>query len=690
MPTDTPPESPDASNRPPEPTETEETWSLWKAVEESSGTDTLPPPIPQQPGAPAAGLFGAGAAGSGAARSTGSGAHHASHSGRHRSSGGSHKHKHRRHRRRVRWGWIAGGVGIALLLLLIAGGIAGFRFMNEVKQVQAQLTSAKTGLDHLGVAVKAGNQSQMKTTAQQITADVEAASHTVNGSLWVVAAHVPVVGKNVDAVQRVTRAMNILTGKALTPGLEVMSSLKLNQLALKGGGIDLTAFKKAQTSIPTIAAAFTAAQAELAPIDRAGLMSQVSGPVDQIDGVINSAAPQLQFAQKYLPTLLNIAGGSGKKTYLLIFQNNAEIRATGGNPAASMIMTVNNGHFKELDQASSTTFYTAGTAGTSYTSLPAAAAKLYRSDITTYSQNFTMTPNFPTTATLFQNEFKHTNGSHFDGVISIDPVVLSQMLAVAGPVQTSDGTKVTSDNAVKLLLSDVYEKYQNGAESDAFFSDVSKRVFNHLVSAHWDPTKMLDALTTSAQQQRIYLNFTDPKAQALAVEMGLDGALRAAGRTTMGMYLNDSSVSKLEYWLTQTVNLQCNASSRTATETITLKNSIPDSIQSRYTLGLRNGSYGLSNRTMMLDLFSFAPAGGSIVSTTPSTGQVAAWNRSGVDQGSRGVSRTVFVPQGKTVTVKYTVKLPQGDLGKLDLRYSPTARDTKVTIGASCNQLFSK
>jgi hypothetical protein len=215
-------------------------------------------------------------------------------------------------------------------------------------------------------------------------------------------------------------------------------------------------------------------------------------------------------------------------------------------------------------------------------------------------------------------------------------------------------------------------------------------VFNHLMSSSWDPTKMLDALTTSAQQQRIYLNFTDKKAQALAVDLGVDGALRDAHKTTIGMYLNDSSVSKLEYWLTQSVNLQCNADKRTATETITLANSIPDAIQSRYTLGERNGSFGLSQRTMMLDVFSFAPPGGSIVSTKPATGQVAEWNRSGSDKGSKGVSHTVFVPQGGKKTVSYTVALPKGDLGALDLRYTPTARNTKVTVGASCDQLFDK
>jgi len=708
------PERVDGQSPQPEQTSTEQTWSLWQAVEHNH---PAPAPAAAAVAGPAAASEPAPASEPAGERpfelsspglqfsnepepssalpwpavvdAAPSGAHHASHGGHHRSSSG--KHKHRRRRRRVRWGWIGAGVGGALLLVVVAGGIAGFRFMKEAKDVQAQLEQAKSGLSQLTAAVKSGDQKQMKSSSESITVHVTSAQQTVGGPLWNVAARVPVVGQNVDAVQRVTRAMGILSDQALTPGLQLMSTLKTEQVAVKNGGIDLAPFKKAQASVPAIATAFQQAQAQLAPIDTSSLMSQVAGPVDQISQLIDSATPQLDFAQKYLPTLLDIAGGDGKKTYLLIFQNNAEIRATGGNPGASMIMTVDNGKFKELDQASSTTFYTEGTAGTSFTKLPASAAKLYRDDITTYSQNFTMTPDFPTTATLFQNEFKHSNGQHFDGVISIDPVVLSQLLAVAGPATLSSGEKVTADNAVKLLLSDAYERYPYGAESDAFFSDVSKNVFNHLLSSHWDAQKMLDALTTAAEQQRIYLNFTDKKAQSLAADLGVDGALKATDKKTqVGMYLNDSSVSKLEYWLTQSVHAQCNAKDRTITTTLTLNNSIPNSIQSSYTLGERNSNYGLSRQTMMLDVFSFAPPGGSIASTDPKTGQVAAWNRSGEDQGNKGVSHTVFVPQGETVKVSSTVKLPDGDLGKLDLRYTPTARDTKVTVDSSCDALFSK
>ncbi len=205
-------------------------------------------------------------------------------------------------------------------------------------------------------------------------------------------------------------------------------------------------------------------------------------------------------------------------------------------------MKVDQGKFDLLDQASSATFYEEGTAGQQFSDIPAETLGLYPSTFARYSQDYTMTPSFPTTVQLFQDLWTRTSGERFDGVISIDPVVLSHMLAVAGPVDVA-GEQITSDNAVKLLLSDSYERFPSGRDSDAFFSEVSRTVFTHLTAGKWDPSKMLDALTQSAHEQRLFLSFTDEQAQQMARELGIDGALRTdnAATTQVGTYLNDYS-----------------------------------------------------------------------------------------------------------------------------------------------------
>jgi Protein of unknown function (DUF4012) len=593
-------------------------------------------------------------------------------------------------RRRRKWPWVVGGIAAVLIVVAAVAGVFAFVFASEAADARDALNKAKYELTGLSQHLSAGDEAAVAASAALITANVTEASSIVEGPLWKVAARVPLVGQNVDAVQRVTRAVDILVQNALPAGMQVMSAVDFSTLTVEGGGINLEPFRQAQSALPQIADAFAAAQAQIAPIKRADLLPEVAEPIDDVLALIEQAAPTLDVVNRYMPTLLDIAGSSGTKTYLIVFQNNAEIRATGGNPAASMILTVTDGVMSSVDQASSATFYEAGTAGNQYSSIPDETTQLYLPGFTRFSQDYTMSPDFPTTAQLFQDLWSQTTGAQFDGIISIDPTVLSHMLAVAGPATLSSGEQVTSENAVKLLLSDAYERFPEGALSDLFFADVAQSVFTHLTTASWDPMTMLAALEQSAAEQRVYLAFADPAAQALAVELGVDGALGVdpATQTQVGIYLNDSSVGKLEYHLASTITATCDAAARTLTTTMTLHNGITDDIASSYTLGARNGNYGLPRTTMMLDVLSFAPPGATIVGTVPAVGEVAEWERSGVEKGNSAVSKTVFVPQGETVTVSSTVAFPEGDLAPLLLRHTPTAQPTPVTIDASCDALF--
>ncbi|KEP72248.1 hypothetical protein HR12_47880, partial [Microbacterium sp. SUBG005] len=145
------------------------------------------------------------------------------------------------------------------------------------------------------------------------------------------------------------------------------------------------------------------------------------------------------------------------------------------------------------------------------------------------------------------------------------------------------GEQITAENAVKLVLSDAYQRYgdagDNGRSSDEFFAAVSSTVFSRLAAGQWNPIAMFDQLTRSAQEQRINLWFIDEQS-SLVTEVGLDGGLRGdnAASTQLGIYLNDFSVGKLEYHLSTEVFASCNAADRTVNVSMNMRNGITDDI----------------------------------------------------------------------------------------------------------------
>ena len=584
-------------------------------------------------------------------------------------------------------GWTFGVLGLAAC----AAGVVALAFMQQAGVVRTDLLGAQTKLSFVPQIVANRDIDGLNQVSGEVLQMTERADAGSAGPLWNLASSIPFVKDNTEAVQELTAMTRELTGRALPPTVALLSASDFSSLAVEGGGINLEPFRQAEGALPEITSAFTDAKVVTDGIDRTNLLPIVTEPLDQVAQIVDQAAPSLTLVQKYLPSLLAAAGGDGPKTYLVVFQNNAEIRATGGNPAASSVMVVDNGRMELKEQSDSMAFYAAGQAGRSVLDLPESTLALYPDTFTRYSQDYTFTPDFPTTARLFESLWDRTDGSQFDGVMSIDPIVLAHMLEVLGPVDLPSGEQITAENAVKLLLSDAYQRFgdagDNGRSSDEFFAMVSSTVFSRLAGGQWNPIAMFDQLTRSAQEQRINLWFTDEQAQALVTEVGLDGGLRPdnATSTQLGIYLNDFSIGKLEYHLTTDISATCNAADRTVNVSMNMHNGITDDITNAYTLGFRNSDYGLPKTTMMLNALFFAPPGATITAMDPGDGDIPSLSRSGVENNNTGESRMVTLGQNENRTISYTVQLPAGPLGPLDLRHTPTANDTSVSIHASCD-----
>lgn len=581
---------------------------------------------------------------------------------------------------------------LASVAIVLGGAAAvGGVFAMQALEVRDDLMAAKARLGSLTDAYKDGDAEQLQIIGAEtleLTAD---ADETVQGPLWDAASALPGVGANISAVKLATEATHIIVRDALPPGLQLLGLMSPDKLKLKGGGINLAPFQQAQQTLPQIRTVLAEAEGKISAIDRAELHPVVDEAIGQLITVVEQAGPLLDTGEELLPIALRMAGSEGPRNYLVIFQNNAEIRATGGNAATSTVIRADNGKIEKVEDETVEDFYIAGVSGKLRSDLPKETLRLYESDFAYNAQNFTRTPDFPTTAGMFSQLWEQTNGTELDGVISIDPVALGYMLEATGPIELEDGTEINADNAVSLLLSETYERFgTDGRAADAYFADVASRVFDKIASGAWGPMAMIDQLTRSVDEQRIYAWFPREDENAVVSELGVDGALTVdnTAATQVGMYVNDSSYSKLEYYLSTSMTVTCDAAARTMTTSLSLASSVPGPNLSGYTLGWRNNRLGLPRTTMILDVLSVAPPGASLVGTTPADGDIARWDRDGSEKGHALASRTMLLKMGETKTVSFTSVLPEGPLGALQVRYSPTVTQTPVTVDSSCSALF--
>jgi len=586
--------------------------------------------------------------------------------------------------RRRRWPWITASVVVGVLGVFAAITAV---FAVQAITVKNDLMSAKSQITSIMSYVKKGESAKITAAGDKIMALTRDANATVQGPLWEIASGIPLVGQNVDAVRKATEATNIVVEGALPAGVKMLSALKIDSMSVSGGGVDLGPVEEAAKSLPEINATFAEAKKKLDGVDRTKILPVVDNAIGSLFDIMDDAGPALEQVQHYLPTILSVAGADEKRTYMLVFQNNAEIRAAGGLPAATAIVDVDNGHIKLREQTSTYSFRR----DLKVIDPPWETQALYEDDTFTGFGNFTRTPNFPTTAAAFDSLWNITTGEHLDGLIMLDPVVLSHVLKVTGPIKTADKRTLTSDNVVEALLYDAYSRYKGNSAQDAFFSDVAARVFKKLSSGDWDVMDMLDQLQVSIKEDRLKAWFADDAEEAMSTELGMDGTLTADNKKTtqVGIYLNDSAYSKLEYFLKTKVSVTCDVDAGTMTTSITMANSVPSEGMTKYQLGIRNKRYLIPRQDFVLDVMYFAPPGSEITASDPAYGDAWDGARSGSEDSHQGKVMRIFVGQNETRTVSYTSTIPKGERGPVSVDTSPTVTTTQVSISKTCGGIVN-
>jgi hypothetical protein len=173
--------------------------------------------------------------------------------------------------------------------------------------------------------------------------------------------------------------------------------------------------------------------------------------------------------------------------------------------------------------------------------LPAETRDIYSDLVSTFMGDVTLTPQFPITGALTREMWKRAYGTEVDGVISLDPVALSYLLRATEPITLPTGEVLTSDNAVQLLLTDVYAKHDNPVDQDAFFAPAAAAVFDALAggerriliwSAHEDDQKLLEGTTLTGD-----LPVSDASAERI------------------GVYFNDATGAKMNTFLDTRIDL---------------------------------------------------------------------------------------------------------------------------------------
>jgi hypothetical protein len=580
-------------------------------------------------------------------RGSGSG----SSSGRGRSGrSGRGKRSSRRDRRRRRIiGWSITGLVVVLIAAVAWVDIRALLAKNEL---EAAVPLANRITDSIG----AGDTVAARQTSRELVNHTMSAASLTSDPIWRAFEILPWIGDDLRAVREVAGSVDGLARDAVTPVLNLTETFGLDQFKPIDGRLDVQPLVDAQPTVAEAAAATTTARDRVHAIDTSGTIGPVTDAVDRLRGLVDDAYAATDAADRAVRLLPLVLGSDRPRNYLLLFQNSAEPRSGGGNPSAMALIHTEDGAISLAQQAEAADF---PKRDEPIIELPVETESLYGDIAGRFVQNTTITPHFPLSGQMAQAWWQDSFGSTVDGVIALDPTTLSYLLKATGPLTLATGDELTADNAVKLLLQDVYERYPEPNVQDAFFASTAAEVFSAISAGNMDPVAFIAALTRASDERRVLVWSSDPAEQSILDGTTLNGDLtQNGGQDRYGVYVNDATGSKMGAYLDYrlgTGDTSCRNDGRPFHDVeVTVTSTAPaDAATSLPTYVTGDGQFGVTPGNTRI-ILSFYGAAGS---------QFVGIQRDG-DATESGTARDFGLP-----VVTTTVELAPGESTTLHVRF---------------------
>jgi UDP-GlcNAc:undecaprenyl-phosphate/decaprenyl-phosphate GlcNAc-1-phosphate transferase len=439
--------------------------------------------------------------------------------------------------------WLLPGVGAAAGGLLLLAGPATIALARAERP-------GRTGTDRAERALAAaahGEPGRAAAEFRQASAEFAQARRRLRSPLTSLGLVVPGLSPNLSAA----RAL-VSTGERLAKkGSEVARLAEASQLSMPEGSIPPADLRRLAPSLADAAAVLEASSARLARVDEPYILPPLRRAIDGLEAVLQGQAPSAAAAAEGARLLPAVLGGDGPRHYFLGFQDNAELRGTGGFISHWGEVIAENGRMRLVRFGRLEELNDAGGGPRELIATPEFLDRYREFDVARSWQQVNVSPDFPTTARVIAELYPQSGGRSVDGVLAVDTAGLAALLALSGPVQVPGWPEpISAANVVEVAHRGVYGRFPGPDERTAFLGELRRRAFEAFTSADLgNPGRVIQALGEAVRGDHLMAYLDNGDEERLVRRVGADGAIPPVEGDALMVVNQNLSATKIDRYL---------------------------------------------------------------------------------------------------------------------------------------------
>lgn len=417
---------------------------------------------------------------------------------------------------------------VSLVLILLWGGLKAYRLVRLARSFQARLEAVSESSD-----LDDWRQLDSEWAREMVhgtRSDFVALRAEIHLWLWLAPAldWIPGYGPDIALAPQLVQMADAGTEAAVVltdTFLPMWDLYRAGDLSIAGLAAGLADARSRLAETETLLARVAAAREAIPPGDYSPITQQALGKLDEL-------LPMAQVALRGAQLIPGVLGVDGPRTYLLIAQNEDEIRPTGGFISSAGVLIVERGEIVGLSFEDS--YAVDDWVNHPYPPLPLPFQQIMGDGIWLF-RDANWSPDWPSSARQAAALYQIGRGLSFDGVIAIDQQAVQLLVGPLAPLQLREDLEPVTAQNVRDIMRQAWFSPAEGEAGQwmqyrkAFIGELAGAMQQKLLSdsGSVDLSSLVAAVRTALDERHLLLYFEDPQLAQLVHEAGWDGAMRS-------------------------------------------------------------------------------------------------------------------------------------------------------------------